>query len=428
MLEIIERNLSVGKLAASLNAISRVLNRLLETKTPWAKIKGNGTTVLDGEGPESDSYHTGKVVVGVHELRSKDAQLEVVGSVAFGAGNHAVVGGNNAILSGENNSVRGTNNGVGGRENKALGLQNVVNGGLRNSTSSVNTGIVAGANNSVTGQGSVIGGGDGNQVTQGDGFIGAGYKNQVSGPRGFIGAGFQNKTRGESAVVAGGNGNEAAGHYSAIPGGIDNQVSGYAAFAAGRKSKALHDGAFVWSGSDNSEWVSANDDEFAALAAGGFRFRSSILASTGVDLPSNASSWVSASPAALQVEAITPDKALILAALSQLPVSIYRNTAFRRIPVTGEVVEDGVSQLNIGPTAEAWNGAFADLLGEKHLLSVALGENGEQLLMKTPGISQGDQLGIALVAIQELYALVQGQAQRISLLEGTLNADPSAPE
>ena len=54
--------------------------------------------------------------------------------------------------------------------------------------------------------------------------------------------------------------------------------------------------------------------------------------------------------------------------------------------------------INLGPVAEDWDGAFADILGAK---TIAVSET--EIL---PAINEGDKLGVALAAIQGLAALV----------------------
>jgi hypothetical protein len=71
--------------------------------------------------------------------------------------------------------------------------------------------------------------------------------------------------------VGGGLSNSADGSYSVVPGGHLNSATGSFSFAAGRRAKANHDGAFVWADSTDAEFASTQDDQFAARATGGFK-------------------------------------------------------------------------------------------------------------------------------------------------------------
>jgi hypothetical protein len=54
-----------------------------------------------------------------------------------------------------------------------------------------------------------------------------------------------------------------------IPGGWSNSVAGDYGFAAGRRAKANHDGAFVWADSFNADFASTKSNQFLIRAAGG---------------------------------------------------------------------------------------------------------------------------------------------------------------
>jgi hypothetical protein len=59
--------------------------------------------------------------------------------------------------------------------------------------------------------------------------------------------------------------------FATIPGGRLNSATDYA-FAAGRRAKANHPGAFVWADSQNADFASTNANQFNVRAAGGGRF------------------------------------------------------------------------------------------------------------------------------------------------------------
>ena len=138
----------------------------------------------------------------------------------------------------------------------------------------------------------VIAGFSGNQVTSGVGgatIAGGGARaapNQVSGPGGTVGGGGENQALGMVATVGGGQANVAGGSgatvgggggnavqtnadFGTIPGGTLNRVGAPYGFAAGRRAKANHDGAFVWADSTDADFASTGANQFLIRAAGG---------------------------------------------------------------------------------------------------------------------------------------------------------------
>jgi hypothetical protein len=89
--------------------------------------------------------------------------------------------------------------------------------------------------------------------------VSGGYTNTASN-YGAVGGGFDNAAGG-FATVAGGYGNTASANYS---------------FAAGQLARALHQGAFVWADSQNTNFASATNDEFSIRARGGVRISSGV--------------------------------------------------------------------------------------------------------------------------------------------------------
>jgi hypothetical protein len=57
--------------------------------------------------------------------------------------------------------------------------------------------------------------------------------------------------------------------YGTVPGGLHNVAQGEYSFAAGRRAKANHDGAFVWADSTDGDFESTADNQFAVRANGG---------------------------------------------------------------------------------------------------------------------------------------------------------------
>ncbi len=129
-----------------------------------------------------------------------------------------------------------------------------------------------------------VGGGDGNTAmgnydTIGGGYINSasnevatvsgGYYNTASGYIATVGGGQANTASGVRATVGGGYINIASGNYATVPGGSFNTALGAYSFAAGRRAKANHAGAFVWADSTDADFASTANDQFLIRASGG---------------------------------------------------------------------------------------------------------------------------------------------------------------
>ena len=80
---------------------------------------------------------------------------------------------------------------------------------------------------------------------------------------------IQNTAGGGAATVGGGSANVASGDAATVPGGVLNVAGGDYSFAAGRRAKALHQGAFVWADSQGADFTSTANDQFLIRAQGG---------------------------------------------------------------------------------------------------------------------------------------------------------------
>ena len=87
--------------------------------------------------------------------------------------------------------------------------------------------------------------------------------------RSTVSGGFVNQALGTAAAVGGGSGNRAQGDAATVPGGLSNQALGDYSFAAGRRARAVQDGAFVWADSTNENFDSTVQDQFRTRAGGG---------------------------------------------------------------------------------------------------------------------------------------------------------------
>jgi hypothetical protein len=217
-----------------------------------------------------------------------------------------IAGGSGNIASGKSSTV------AGGELNGATGELSFVGGGRFHSATGYSSTVAGGGGfdafynsevpNQSTGDWSTIGGGERNMASGPDSTIGGGDGNAASELNSAIGGGSNNRAEGDSSVVAGGTSNTAAGpQYSAVGGGHGNQATGYGAwigggeaneasgdvamvpggqlnvamgnlsFAAGRRAKALHHGAFVWADSEDADFASTTVDQFSVRSANGLR-------------------------------------------------------------------------------------------------------------------------------------------------------------
>ncbi|HZO55658.1 MAG TPA: tail fiber domain-containing protein, partial [Bryobacteraceae bacterium] len=173
-------------------------------------------------------------------------------------------------------------------EPNANGAPNMIGGAVVNFVTPGRRGAVIGGggsvtwssppvvSNSVAADFGTIGGGAGNSIGD-DAFIstiGGGDFNRIrpSSHYGAIGGGEVNtiQTNADWATIGGGAFNviQNGGHFGTIPGGRENSATNYG-FAAGRRAKANHIGAFVWADSSNADFASTDDNQFLIRAGGG---------------------------------------------------------------------------------------------------------------------------------------------------------------
>lgn len=249
---------------ASPNIVGGFYGNLIHPDTKGATIAGGGSLY-------DHSFHSGP---GQNEI-GRQSDYSFLGS---GSANH---------VKGPHNSV------VGGHYNRIVdGNYCVIAGGGENLiTAPVDGGaIVAGLRNKVVGNTDTnfpsgdlafIGAGHDNTATNFAAFIGGGGENFASGKYSVVAGGYGNQVAGAQGAVGGGKLNVASGIDATVPGGIDNTASGVASLAAGSRAKAEHDGSFVWSDSQNSDFASTAENQFAVRAQNGVMIQGT---STALDL------------------------------------------------------------------------------------------------------------------------------------------------
>jgi hypothetical protein len=177
-----------------------------------------------------------------------------------------------ATLAGGNNNDIGTNS-----ESSAIG------GGYDNNiaANSQSATIAGGYFNDIgtNSDYSAIGGGFENTIANNSqhATVAGGYYNTIAADSqsATIAGGYSNDigTNSGASVLAGGwyNTIVANAAFATIPGGRENAVSGYYGFAAGRRAKANHTGAFVWADSQATDFASTAANQFSIRASGGVR-------------------------------------------------------------------------------------------------------------------------------------------------------------
>lgn len=238
-----------------------------------------------------------------------------------------------------------------------------------------------------------------------------GSGNQVKGAAGFS-AGAGNRVC-DTYGVALGNNAKSGGPY--INGKCDPDsfnLRGLAAVAIGYNVTADQDhttamgkfasnngftGTFVWS--DGSATASADtfrntaNNEFAARATGGFRFRTNLTGTTGCNLPAGSGVFNCTSSRTTKENFLNVDGNDILASLRKVPVS------------TWNYITEGQQSRHLGPMAEDFYGAFK--LGTTD---------------KAIGIQ--DAVGVSLAAVKALDARtleLQQKTEEVEQLRNKVN-------
>jgi hypothetical protein len=186
-----------------------------------------------------------------------------------------------------------------------------------------------------------------------------------------------------NATVGGGGSNSATGQYSTVPGGAYGLAQGDYSFAAGRHAKALDQGCFVWADSTDTDFACNADNAFIARASGGVIFFTNAITTTGVIASAGSGSWSTYSDRNVKANFAPVDGQAILERLANMPVSSWNYKA------------QGPAIRHIGPMAQDFATAFG------------VGENDVT-------ISTVDAQGVALAAIQGLYAQVKDRDATIA--------------
>ncbi len=342
---------------------------------------GNGATVAGGDGNTAGG-EVSFVGGGYGSTASGENAAIVGGYQNVASGYISFIGGGANITVTADHAVIG-----GGERNMASGGYSFIGGGRANTTAGSYATICGGTNNSAgstLAMGATVGGGEYNTASSIDATVSGGYQNTASGTIATVGGGSNNTASGVGATVPGGNNNTAQGNY---------------AFAAGRRAKAQHAGAFVWADSTDADFVSLRDNQFRVRANGGTRFDVNnsgwveiyddgsrlINTSTSAYL-STGGTWTNASDRNLKENFEPVDSEAILEGVARLPITTWNYKA----------QDDSIR--HIGPMAQDFYAIFGVGEDDKHISTV-------------------DIDGVALAAIQRLYLQNQAQQARIEALE-----------
>ena len=180
--------------------------------------------------------------------------FNLLGQYAMGA---TIGGGATNVIGGS--AILATIGGGGTNLVLAGAAYSTIGGGFLNFAGSTGVTLAGGSRNRATDNYAVVGGGLGNSALGNSALVAGGYNNTAGSATGLY------------ATVGGGANNAADGLFATIPGGTLNVTAGKAAFAAGYRARAVHDGAFVWADTTEANFASGAANEFAVRATGGIR-------------------------------------------------------------------------------------------------------------------------------------------------------------
>jgi hypothetical protein len=350
--------------------------------------------------------------VGIDSLVGAGAGHRATGSrsVIVGGGYNLASGGWSFIGGGGRDGTASTAAGTNTLDNIASGNWSVVVGGKGNRAIADYAAVLGGASNTASGPNAIVAGGASNTASGSNSIIAGGIGNAASAIFSAVGGGSGNVASGfYGSTVAGGQNNQATASWATVPGGASNIASGYISFAAGYNNHADQNNCFVLGGWSNTSLISANclgSSDIARLAflrgisveyyfpradGGGQRWvhigdtiaGQTIATWTGGFL-TNSGVWTNASDRDLKDGFAPIDPREVLKRVAALPIQRWHYKV------------DGAQVTHLGPVAQDFHAAFG--LGSSN---------------KAIGTIDAD--GVALAAIQGVYAEVQERDARIAL-------------
>jgi hypothetical protein len=275
----------------------------LDTLIQGNQALGSGAFIGGGAGNWIGVWSYGAVVGGGEQNRiASNSPYAMIGggiinrigidavyaTIGGGLGNNICAGATNAIIVGGYMNTIGTNTPyatIGGGAGNTNSSEHAVIGGGRLNMIHTNAdySLIGGGQENVVGpnaRNATVGGGWGNRaygvgavVAGGGRTVDSWSHNDASGEASTIGGGLGNITGSNAmfGVIAGGYNNTVNGGAGAVPGGSWNNASGNYSLAAGFRAHALHDGSFAWADSQDVDFSSTTNDEFAIRATNGVR-------------------------------------------------------------------------------------------------------------------------------------------------------------
>lgn len=299
---------------------------------------------------------------------------------------------NSTIAGGFSNDI-GTNSSHsaigGGNDNNVAAHSSAIAGGRSNDigTNSPYATIAGGQNNSIraNSHGSAIGGGATNNILANSPYstIAGGWENDIgtNSTASAIGGGEENNVGPASVwgAIAGGYGNTIGSNSTGgtISGGFANTIANnsvyatiaggevnYAtnrAFAAGRRAKARHSGAFVWGDSNNADVTSTNVNSVTMRASGGYRLFANGVGTIGVYLAPNSGGWIAMSDRNTKENFEPVDARAVLEKVAALPMSTWNyKSQTNGIRHIGAMAQDFKTAFGLGETDTGINTVDAD--------------------------------------------------------------------
>ena len=250
----------------------------------WNQAQGGYSVVGGGEANTASGYHAA-VLGGWQNKATNDYATVAGGAWNYAGGAGAFVGGGGWDgLTVAGNVASGDASTVGGGLDNFIGTNGAwatIGGGRRNTIKEFTdmSTIAGGGDNLIwaDADGSTIGGGWNNQIEALSSYstIAGGSLNHIRSNvlNATMGGGYANyiQDRSDFATIGGGHGNSIwpDSVYATIPGGRLNYAAGAYSFAAGRRAKAMQDGAFVWADSTDTNFASTGANQFLIRANGG---------------------------------------------------------------------------------------------------------------------------------------------------------------
>jgi hypothetical protein len=391
----------------------------------WMSTVGGGeTNSASGDSATASGGSSNTASARTSTVGGGDTNTASGEKATVSGGYHNTAGGWEATVGGgSTNTASGGSATVGGGESNIAGDRATVGGGLDNTASAYLATIAGGGRsdffdpatgNRATDAFCTVGGGGNNQAGNADSdpfnainaTIGGGVSNTASGSYATVGGGQSNTASGGSATVAGGDFNSASGYAATVGGGYGNTAAGDYSFAAGRQASAAQNGCFVWGDSSATAVSCDSPDKFVVQAGGGLKFHATSDLSDWVEISQNPTGlittstggyltwggvWTNVSDGDMKENFSAVDGQALLASLAEMPISTWNHKA------------EDASVRHMGPTAQDFYATF-------------------NLGLSDTSIGTLDADGVALAAIQGLYALSQEQDARIDALEARVAA------